>query len=441
MNIVLFLGILLLLGLIATRGSRLINLPNVTAFLVVGLVIAVVCILIDRTGYVTPYGTTLSHDLSRMNSFISSIALGFIALSIGEEFKISKIKEYGPKVLIITFLQAILAVVLVDVGLVLACYFLNLNLAIAICLGAIATATAPAATLMVIHQYKAKGPLVDLLLPVVAFDDAIGLIVFAVSVSISRLFVTTSGVSLISLLVMPMIEIFGSLALGFVLGILLHFTIKYFKSRNNHMIIIIAFTLLGVGACKALNLIKIDGQNLDFSSLLTCMMIGAVYVNYAKDDDRPIITRDIELMERWTPFLFTLFFVLSGASLVISAYNIFSNEDIGMIVPLVIILFTYIILRSLGKYFGAFIGCKITNRDKNVTKYLGFTLLPQAGVAIGMANQISEIEAFQVHNIGNLIVTVVLCATLIYELVGPLLTKWSLEQAGEISREDISISK
>ena len=441
MNIVLFLGILLLLGLIATRGSRLINLPNVTAFLVVGLVIAVVCILIDRTGYVTPYGTTLSHDLSRMNSFISSIALGFIALSIGEEFKISKIKEYGPKVLIITFLQAILAVVLVDVGLVLACYFLNLNLAIAICLGAIATATAPAATLMVIHQYKAKGPLVDLLLPVVAFDDAIGLIVFAVSVSISRLFVTTSGVSLISLLVMPMIEIFGSLALGFVLGILLHFTIKYFKSRNNHMIIIIAFTLLGVGTCKALNLIKIDGQNLDFSSLLTCMMIGAVYVNYAKDDDRPIITRDIELMERWTPFLFTLFFVLSGASLVISAYNIFSTEDISMIVPLVIILFTYLILRSLGKYFGAFTGCKITHRDEKVTKYLGFTLLPQAGVAIGMANQISEIEAFQVHNIGNLIVTVVLCATLIYELVGPLLTKWSLEQAGEISREDISISK
>ena len=441
MNIVLFLGILLLLGLMATRGSRLINLPNVTAFLVVGLVIAAVCILIDKAGYITPYGTTLSQDLTRMNSFISSIALGFIALSIGEEFKLSKIKEYGSKVILITFLQALLAVVLVDIGLVLACYFLNLNYAIAICLGAIATATAPAATLMVIHQYKAKGPLVDLLLPVVAFDDAIGLIVFAISISISRLFVTATGVSVISLVVMPLIEIFGSLALGFILGLLLHFTIKYFKSRNNHMIIIIAFTLLGVGTCKALNLIQIDGQNLDFSSLLTCMMIGAVYVNYAKDDDRPIITRDIELMERWTPFLFTLFFVLSGASLVISAYNIFSTGDIGMIVPIVIILFTYLILRSLGKYFGAFLGCKITHRDHKTTHYLGFTLLPQAGVAIGMANQIADIEIFKVNNIGNLIVTVVLCATLIYELVGPLLTKWSLERAGEITREDISISK
>ena len=441
MNIVLFLGILLILGLVATRASRLINLPNVTAFLVVGLVIALVCILIDRTGYVTSSGTTLSQDLTRMNSFISSVALGFIALSIGEEFKLSKIKEYGSKVILITFLQAIFAVILVDIGLILACYYLGLNYAIAICLGAIATATAPAATLMVIHQYKAKGPLVDLLLPVVAFDDAIGLIVFSVSIAISRLFVSATGVTVNSLLLMPLLEIFGSLALGFILGILMHFTIKYFKSRNNHMIIIIAFTLLGVGACKALNLIKIDGQNLDFSSLLTCMMIGAVHVNYTKNDDEPIITRDIELMSRWTPFLFTLFFVLSGASLVISAYNIFSVEDIGMIVPIVIILVTYLLLRSLGKYLGAFLGCKWTNRSPEVTKYLGFTLLPQAGVAIGMANSIAEIEIFKVDNIGNLIVTVVLCATLIYELVGPLLTKWSLEQAGEISREDISISK
>lgn len=435
MNIILFLGILLLLGLMATRASRLINLPNVTAFLVVGLIAALACILIDNTGYVPLSGHSLSSDLVRMNSFISSIALGFIALSIGEEFKISKIKEYGKKVILITFLQAMFAVILVDAGLLLACHFLGLNYAIAFSLGAIATATAPAATLMVIHQYKAKGPLVDLLLPVVAFDDAIGLIVFSVSIAISRLFLSTSGVTVMSILVVPLIEIFGSLVLGFILGLGLHFTIKYFKSRNNHMIIIIAFTLLGVGACKALNLIAIDGQKLDFSSLLTCMMIGAVYVNYAHDDDRPIITRDIELMERWTPFLFTLFFVLSGASLVISAYNIFSTGSISMLVPVITVLVIYVILRSSGKYLGAFIGCKVTHRESNVTKYLGFTLLPQAGVAIGMANQIAEIELFQVDNIGNLIVTVVLCATLIYELFGPLLTKWSLEKAGEIDVE------
>ena len=438
MNIILFLGILLLLGLMATRVSRKINLPNVTAFLVVGLLIAGCCILVDRTGYITPYGTTLSQDLTRMNSFISSVALGFIALSIGEEFKLSKLKQYGSKVILITILQAMLAVIFVDIGLVLACYFLGLNQAIAICLGAIATATAPAATLMVIHQYKAKGPLVDLLLPVVAFDDAIGLIVFAISVSISRLFVSNTGVDVMSLLVIPLINIFGSIALGFILGILLHYTIKYFKSRNNHMIIIIAFTLLGVGACKSLNLISINSQNFDFSSLLTCMMIGAVYVNFSNDESQPIITRDIELMERWTPFLFTLFFVLSGAHLVTSAYDIFSTESVAMLIPIIIIFVTYILLRSFGKYVGAYLGCKITKRDKNITKYLGFTLLPQAGVAIGMANQISEMEVFKKDNIGSVIVTVVLCATLVYELFGPLLTKWSLIKAGEIDINEMS---
>jgi len=165
------------------------------------------------------------------------------------------------------------------------------------------------------------------------------------------------------------------------------------------------------------------------------MMIGSVYVNYAKDDDRPIITRDIELMDRWTPFLFTLFFVLSGASLVISAFNIFSNGDMALVIPILIIFFSYLILRSLGKVVGAYLGCRITHREKQVTNHLGITLLPQAGVAIGMANQISEMEIFKVDNMGNLIVTVVLCATLVYELVGPLLTKWSLEKAGEIIRE------
>ena len=435
MNIALFVGILLLLGLIATRASRKISLPNVTAFLVIGLLIAVVCILVDKTGYVGSLGITLTEELTRLNTFVASIALGFIALSIGEEFKISKIKEYGSQVLIITVLQALAAVVLVDAGLLLACYFMHLNYAIAFVLGAIATATAPAATLMVIHQYKAKGPLVDLLLPVVAFDDAIGLMVFAISTSIARLFVSSASISVVSILLVPLLEIVGSLSIGFVLGVLLHATMKYFKSRNNHMIIVIAFTLLGVGVCAALNTLKINDQNLGFSSLLTCMVIGAVYVNAANDETRPIITRDIELMDRWTPFLFTLFFVLSGAHLVTSAYSIFSTGDSSSLVTIIVIFFTYLLLRSLGKYFGAFFGCKITHRSKEITHYLGITLLPQAGVAIGMANQISEMEIFKVNNIGNLIVTVVLLATLVYELVGPLLTKFALTKTGEIPLE------
>jgi len=435
MNIVLFLGILLILGLLATRVSKKINFPNVTAFLVIGIVIGVICLLIDQTGYLDVDGHKLSEDLTKMNSFISTVALGFIAMSIGEEFKLSKIKQYGSKIIIITLLQALLAVILVDASLLLACYFLGLNPSIAICLGAIATATAPAATIMVIHQYKAKGELVDILLPVVAFDDAIGLIVFAISLAIGRIFISTETVSLINVLVIPLIEIIGSIALGFLLGLLLHIFIKFFQSRNNHMICLIAFTLLGVGCCTALNLIKINGQSLDFSSLLTCMMIGAVYVNLTKEDDKPIVTRDLELMDRWTPFLFTLFFVLSGASLVINGYSIFSSGSNNLIVSAFIILGVYLVFRSLGKYFGAYFGCKITKHDEKCRKYLGFTLLPQAGVAIGMANQISQIEVFQKDNIGTLIVTVVLCATLVYELVGPSITKWALTKAGEIEKE------
>ena len=437
MNVALFVGILLLLGLIATRASRKMSLPNVTAFLVVGLLIACVCVLVDRTGYIGSVGITLTEELTRINTFVASIALGFIALSIGEEFKLTKIKEYGSKVLLITFLQAFGAVILVDAGLLLVCYLTGLNYAIAFVLGAIATATAPAATLMVIHQYKAKGPLVDLLLPVVAFDDAIGLMVFAISTSIARLFVTSGSISVISILLIPLLEIVGSLLIGFILGLLLNFTMKYFKSRNNHMIIVIAFTLLGVGTCLALNTLKIDGQNLNFSSLLTCMVIGAVYVNYTSDEQQPILTRDIELMDRWTPFLFTLFFVLSGAHLVTSAYEIFQTRDQNSLLIVVIVFLAYLILRSLGKYFGAFFGCKLTKRSDEITHYLGLTLLPQAGVAIGMANQIGSMEVFKENNIGNMIVTVVLLATLVYELVGPLLTKYSLKKAGEIPAEEL----
>ena len=439
MEYLILLAILLLIGIISTRITRLLKLPNVTGYLVIGLLAAVLCIILDEVGYDSPfYDDTLSQALNKMNGFISSIALGFIALSIGEEFKLSKLKQYGSKMLLITLLQALLAAVLVDVTLVIVCISLNLNLSIAICLGAVATATAPAATLMVINQYKAKGPLVDILLPVVAFDDAIGLIVYAISVSISKVIVTGNGVSFISVGLIPLINIVGSLVVGFLLGLIMHWMMKFFKSRNNHMIVIIAFTLLGVALCEVINYIKIWGENLEVSSLLCCMMIGAVYVNIANDDTRPIITRDIELMDRWTPFLFTLFFVLSGCHLATSAFNIFkSSSSIKELLPILLIFVGYIVMRSLGKYLGAFAGCKITKQSDTVTKYLGLTLLPQAGVAIGMANQISKIEEFSAGNIGNIIVTVVLCATLVYELVGPLITKHALNKAGEIPKEEV----
>jgi NhaP-type Na+/H+ or K+/H+ antiporter len=428
MNFILMLGLLLILGLASTRLMKLFKLPNVTGFLLVGLIVAIVCLFIDGDGS----GVTLSQELNNLNGGISSVALGFIALSIGEEFRLSKIKKYGGKIILITVLQGLLALILVDGAVLLACYLLNLPLEVSLCLGAIATATAPAATLMVIHQYKAKGPLVDLLLPVVAFDDALGLVLFSLSVSISKVIATGVTPDAFSLIALPSIEIFGSLIIGFVLGFLMRFVIDFFKSRNNHVIMIIAFTLVGVGVCELLGKITILGENLEFSSLLTCMMIGAAYENLGKNSE--LVERDFSLIERWTPALFMLFFVLSGAHLITSGKDLL-NSGVN-IITVIIVLLVYLLARSLGKYFGSFIGCKITKREKHITNYLGITLLPQAGVAIGMANQISSMEAFSHNGSGDIIVCVVLCATLVYELIGPLLTKWSLSKAGEIPLED-----
>lgn len=426
MNFILILGVLLILGLVSTRVVKLINLPNVTGYLVIGLLAALGCVLVDHLSG----NNMLTEEIIILNDSVSSVALGFIALSIGEEFKFSKIKGLGSKILIITILQALLAMVLVDIAILAICYLLKIPVEVAICLGAIATATAPAATLMVIHQYKAKGPLVDLLLPVIALDDALGLIFFAISVSISKVIATGITPSIMSLCVIPLIEIIGSIVLGFLLGLLLRALINFFKSRNNHVIMIIAFTLIGVGACSLLNTITINGNNIEFSNLLCCMMIGATYINFGSDEY--IVERDFSLVERWTPSLFLLFFVLSGAHLVTSSKELLAN-DTNMIFVLVVFA-GYIIARSLGKYIGAYLGCKITKRDKHITNYLGVTLLPQAGVAIGMANTISKMEAFNNFS-GNIIVTVVLCATLIYELFGPLFTKWALQKTGEIPNE------
>lgn len=427
MNFVLILGILLILGLASTRVMKIFKLPNVTGYLIIGLLTALVCMLIDNANN----NNTLTSELTRLNGTISSVALGFIALSIGEEFKLSKIKKYGSKIITITVLQALLAMVLVDIVVLLICYLLKLPLEISLCLGAIATATAPAATLMVIHQYNAKGPLVDLLLPVVAFDDALGLIFFSLSVSISKVISLGITPSIMSLAIVPLIEIVGSIVIGLVLGLLLRATINYFKSRNNHVIMLIAFTLVGVGVCSLLGNIKINGEHLEFSNLLCCMLIGATYINVGNNIET--VERDFSLVERWTPSLFLLFFVLSGAHLVTSGRELLSMNI--NVIHIVIVFMGYLIARSLGKYLGAFLGCKITKREKKITNFLGITLLPQAGVAIGMANQISSMDAFN-NSTGNIIVTVVLCATLVYELFGPLLTKWSLNKTGEIPDEN-----
>lgn len=441
MDYVLLLGILLICGLFSTRIMKKLNLPNVTGYLLVGLIIAIICIIFDtilgNTKSVfdpltsTFKGGTLEEELVLLNNLISGIALGFIALTIGEEFRWSKIKKVGSKIITITFFQAFLTAILVDIALIILCLSLKLPLEISICLGAIATATAPAATLMIINQYKAKGKLVDILLPVVAFDDAIGLIIFSISLSIAKVIASGTTITIMSIIIIPLINILGSIILGALLGFLLHFVVNYFKSRNNHIVTLIAFTLLGVGLCSSINKIQILGESLEFSNLLCCMMIGALYNNLASEEHLDIVKRDFELVERWTPFLFMLFFILSGTHLVTSIKMIL-EENINTLLIAVMIFIVYLIVRCIGKYFGAYFGCKVSHQDKITSTYLGIMLFPQAGVAIGMANQVSQIECFKLTDSGNIIVTVVLCATLIYELFGPLLTKWALIKSGQI---------
>lgn len=396
LNLTLILGIAMAAGLLSTRLMRLLNLPNVTGYLIIGLLLG-------------PFvGHLFSPQLIADFSIVSDIALGFIAFSIGCEFKLSSLKKIGSKVVIITVFQALTTALLVT----LAIFAFTRDVALALTLGAIATATAPAATLMVVRQFKAKGPVVDTLLPVVAFDDAIGLIIFSVFLAISKVVATNSVLSIEAILVAPLVEILLSLVIGAALGALLALVMRFFKSRANRLSLMIATVFLGVGVTKLFS--ALDWYSL--SSLLLCMMIGAVFANLRSDSNLVL-----EGVDRWTPPLFMFFFILSGAELNISV--ILSVGIIGII---------YIVTRSIGKYFGAYFGALISKSDKKIRNYLGFALLPQAGVAIGMAKVVSDEMP---PEIGTKIVTVVLCSVLVFELAGPIITKLSLMRAGEIIKE------
>ncbi len=399
MNVLLCLAIAMAIGLALTRLAKLIGLPNVTAYLIAGLVMRY---LMQAIG---------SDDFAGLD-IISNVALGFIAFSIGSSFKLKHVKEIGKSVVVITCFQALATVLIVDVVLVILHFFDIISLPAALCLGAIATATAPAATLMVVRQYRARGIVTDTLLPVVAFDDAIGLIVFAVSLAVAKVLAVEGGsLNVTDVLIMPLLEIIASLAIGSVLGIALAYLAKVFKSRANRISLCIVAVFGGVGLCT------VFGSGFQLSDLLTCMAIGVFYVNMNKESGSVM-----DIMDRWTAPLFMLFFVISGSEL-----------DLTVIPSVGIIGIAYLISRSAGKYFGARFGAKVVNADKNVQKYLGLTLLPQAGVAIGMAQKVKNTP--ELGGIADAIVTVTLCATLVYELVGPLITKWALEKAGEIKIE------
>lgn len=412
METLLCLSVALFAGLMLSRVAKLLKLPAVTAYLVAGIIVGPY--VLGGLG-ISGLGFTSMENIDAYD-IIPDVALGFIAFSIGNEFRLSQLKQIGKQATIIGIFQALLACILVDAALI-GIHFIapdKLSLPAAITLGAVATATAPAATLMVVRQYKAKGPLTDILLPIVALDDAVGLIAFAVSFGIAKALIVGS-IDIISIIVEPLLEVVLSLVLGAVMGYLFTFFEKFFHSRSKRLAMSVTFVLLTV----ALSMLKfeIGGIHISFSSLLVCMMLGTVFCNIC-DFSEELMDR----IDRWTAPLFILFFVISGAELELSIF-----KDLGI----VCIGLVYIAARCIGKYFGASISAKATKCDPKIVKYLGITLFPQAGVALGMA-----IKAEELGPEGVIVANITLFAVLIYEIVGPFLTKISLLKAGEIKPEE-----
>jgi len=398
----------MLAGLLMTRVLKPMKLPAVTAYLLAGVLIGPYCL---GALHIDGLGFTDAAAVSRL-SLVSEVALGFIAFSIGNEFRLEDLKHTGRQAAVIGVVQALVATLFVDLALLTVHVMMpeKLTAAQAITLGAIATATAPAATLMVVRQYKASGPLTDLLLPIVALDDAVGLVVFAVSFGIART-LSSGVVDLVSILVNPMVEIVASLALGAVLGWLLTQLEKLFNSNTNRLNLTIAFVFLT--ASLSMLEFELGPVKLGFSSLLVCMMLGTVFCNLC-----PLSHDLMEKSDKWTSPLFALFFVISGAELELRVFTDAAIVGIGVV---------YILFRSLGKYSGAYLSAAWTRCSPKICKYLGITLLPQAGVALGMC-----ITAMQLGEAGSLIRNIILFSVLVYELVGPVLTRMALTAAGDI---------
>ena len=402
-------AIALFAGLMMTRLFGKWHLPDVTAFLVAGVLIGP--FVLGRLG-VPGLGFPTYDDVATLNT-ISKVAMGFIAFSIGDEFRLEQLRKTGRQAFIIGVIQALAACALVDCAL-LAFHTARPDLMsapAAITLAAIATATAPAATLMVVRQYKAKGELTSLLLPIVALDDAVGLIVFAVSFGIAKAMLS-GAISIVSILVEPLLEIVLSLLLGALAGIILTDLERMFHSNTNRTSMTIAFVFLTVGLSSLE--FHVAGVRFGFSSLLVCMMLGTVFCNLS-----PLSDDLMGRADRWSQPLLAVFFVISGAELQL---EVFSQP------LLVLIGVIYILSRSIGKYFGAYFSAKAVHCSPSVVKHLGVTLLPQAGVALGMCVSAQQLGSAD----GSLVRNIVLFAVLIYELIGPLMTKEALTAAGEI---------
>ncbi len=411
-QILIGLSLALIAGLLMSRLAKAANLPAVTSYLVAGLLLGPFFLgRLGLSGLGFGFGT-----LEQVEGYgiITQVALGFIAFVIGNEFRLSALKTMGQQAITVGIAQAVITTALVDVALVVVHFLFPdvISMASAITLGAIAAATAPAATLMVVKQYKADGPLTHLLLMVVAIDDAVGLVLFSASYGVANA-LEQGHMDPVSVIVEPLVEIALSLLMGAVAGYVLNLLEVYFHSRSKRMSLSVAFVLLTVG----LSMIRFEmgGVQCGFSLLLVCMMTGTVFCNVC-----PTSEELMDRLDRWVSPINILFFVLSGAELDLT---ILSN-------PLVLLIgVVYIVSRSFGKISGAYVSCRATKCSPSIQKYLGITLLPQAGVALGMAAQAAQLSD------GHMVRNVVLFSVLVYELVGPVLTKMSLSAAGEIKPE------
>ena len=397
-------------GLLMTRITNYFRLPDVTAYLVVGVIIGPS--ILGRLG-IEGIGFINFEEVESL-AIISDVALGFIAFAIGNEFKLEEVKKIGKQAFTIGILQAVITTIIVDIVLIVVHILVkgSITIPMAIMLGAIAAATAPAATIMVVRQYKSKGPVTDILLPVVALDDAVGLVVFAISSGIASSFMS-GNVRLLNLALEPIFEITLSVLFGSFVAIILTYLEKFFHSNSNRIILIIASIILTVAIAKLS--FKIMNFNLVFSPLLVCMTLGTVFCNIC-----PLSEDLMERADTWSKPILVLFFVLSGAELNLSVFKNALVVAIGIV---------YVIARTTGKYFGARISSNISGSCDTVKKYLGITLLPQAGVALGMSAIVAESFGYD----GMIIRNVTLFGVLIYELFGPTLTKVALVKAGEIN--------
>ena len=410
--ILLSLSIALFSGLMLSRLAKLAGLPAVTAYLVAGILIGPFCL--GAFG-VNGLGFTSLENIESF-SIISDVALGFIAFSIGNEFRLEDLKHIGKQATVIGIFQAVFTTIVVDIILIAVHFIIpdKFPLPAAIIMGAIASATAPAATLMVVRQYKAKGPVADVLLPVVALDDAVGLVLFSISFGVAKALIAGS-VEIVAIIVEPIIEVVLSVGLGAGIGFLFTFCEKFFHSRSKRLAMSVAFVLVTVAISNFT--FNIGGIHVAFSPLLSCMMLGTIFCNTC-DFSAQLMDR----LDRWTAPIFILFFVLSGAELDLSVLTDIVIVIIGLI---------YIASRCVGKYFGAGLSAKMVKSEPNIQKYLGITLFPQAGVALGMAIKAGALTG----EIGVIVANLTLFSVLICELVGPFLTKMALSKAGEIDFE------